>query len=180
VSGLTTNTIIGNPLCYPDTVKRFEYDTTDAGRWLGWDFNRPDVFKSTRRHRVPQLFQGRLLVFMLDDMEQWRIDEERPMDAHIMHIDRAMCLDSPPLADLTEKGLLLQTTHAEAYARAGLGDQVPELESRNVAEDVAYQVTPRANGLIFLIRDGGNAKPHDEPHKFSILDHAALRPTPTS
>ena len=103
--------------------------------------------------------------FVIDEVKDNHIEELTPTHiVNITNIDHIACLDKPSITELVDTEIVIPTTHSDAYKRVGAYEQYAEdLHSRNVADDLIYQVTPKGNGLVFIIPRRGDSQPKTEP-----------------
>lgn len=167
-TGLLEDSIFAPDLYFPsDEGTGLENRRAVAGRWVAYDFNRPNEFGSIVKKRKTQVKQGKILAFPLIDIIDNKPDKYTPTNLfHSLWIEHLLQMESPTISDLIDYGLVEETTYREAYSRANLYDKyrVP-LTLARLNDQTVYGVTPKGNGLIFLNPDFGDKKEHKEPKK---------------
>lgn len=158
VGGLCHGSIIAQPLYYPTETKDvFNYDSADAGRWMGYDFLRHNKFPLTPEDKLRRLRKGRLIAYLLEDIKDNEPDEKTRAGSLRFDIDSLLCMDSHTPDQLVTHGMLALTNYRDAYKAVGREQDIPALESRSLADDPVYQVTPKGNTLVVLMPDGGQS-----------------------
>jgi hypothetical protein len=67
-------------------------------------------------------------------------------------------LDAPPIEKIIEDGLLRETTYRDAYSRVGQFDRYRQyLALAGLLEAPIYSVTPKGNGIVYLVPDQGSS-----------------------
>ncbi len=165
-SGLIEGAVIADRLCFPavEAAGELVLKQGSAGRWLGYDFKRPDEFPiAARRGTLLQEFEGQMLYADLADRNTNDPSHRTPTTPiNVYSIDHILSISSPSLDYLTEGGFLVRRSHEQAYEIAGAVELIGGLRSRGVADLPVYQITPRGNSLIMLAPDGGDATPKED------------------
>lgn len=172
MSGLIEGAILGPKLCYPDpNIGALIYKSAQGGLWLAHDFKRPEEFPSASKKRGVELnSEGKLFGFMLDEVRSNDAEDRTPIGKlSLLSLDHLLTFDSYTAAELVGEGMLRATTYREAYTQVGLSEYVPDLESRSLAEDKVFQVTPKGNTLVGLLPESGSASPKRSPQFESRL-----------
>lgn len=163
--GLLEDSILSPSLYHPNREKTsLEQSSADAGRWIAYDFYRPQEFgKSIPFER--QRREGRLMLFSLDEVQGNSADTYTPTPLiNILSIEHFLTLDFPRLEDIIKEGFLKETTYREAYDKVGLWEKYRvALTLSNMADEKIYTVTPKGNTLVTLDRDFG--KKQQDPKK---------------
>lgn len=154
--GLLSQAILAPALYHPNPeMASLELSATEAGRWVGYDFRRPEVFgnKVIKNGRVKQA--GKLLLI---DLEEYRDQNFTPSTvADLLLFRQILSLWSPDLDHFVNNGYIDETTYRTAYQRVGVWDKYGKyLELAGVANERVYQVTPKGNTLVFLEPNNGN------------------------
>jgi len=78
--------------------------------------------------------------------------------------------DIASLDDLLGDEFLEETTYEVAYRRAGVYEAfAAAIHVLGIAEKNLYQVTPKGNAIVYLIRDSGKKEKKPEKEKVPIL-----------
>lgn len=173
-AGMTEGSIFDYRLCHPNEDSTgLVYRQAEAGRFIGYDFNRPKVFPvNNRRPTVRILGEGRLFGFILDEVKDSPSDEKTPTELlSIANIEHILSLDTHKPEDLVDQGFLDRLAYIDAYDKVGLASTYAnELQNRGLATQNVYQVSPKGNTLFRLVPDGGSKKRKEEPQpSFSFL-----------
>lgn len=160
--GLLEDSIFNNELFYPNQDETgFLHKSAVAGRYVGYDFNRPAEFGPKVKKRGTQLVEdGRLFMIPLNEIM------ENPVDKHtstyllnIYNIEHMALCQPANIDDLLGHGLVEQTTYKAAYDRVGLYNKYSaSLALGDIADRSVYRVTPKGNSLVFLAKDFGEQK----------------------
>jgi hypothetical protein len=167
IAGFIEGSILDYKLCYPDeTTGQLLYKQADAGRLLGFDFNRKAEFPIAAKQReIVSFSEGRLFGMCVEHVKDNPVDQRTPVDfVNIFNIDHVLTLDTYNPNELVDLELLTRKTYLTTYDEAGLATKyATDLRSRGLADEKVYQVTPKGNALLHLTPDSGDAKPKEEP-----------------
>ena len=157
--GLLSGAIIAAKLGQPGpTTGELVYKQPSGNNWLGFDFIRPFVFMPLPTH---QEHEGSLEGAPLDEVIGQSADERTP-DKFFdpMNFMHSLTRRSFSMGDLAIMGMVRQTSYAEAYDGVGLYASYKEgLAQRRLTDEPVYQVTPKGNGLVFLLPPTDQADP---------------------
>lgn len=157
-TGLLEDSIIGDDLYVPNGESTsLQNKLAVAGRYVSYDFNRPKEFKSVAKNRELQNDHGRLVVFVLDEIKYNDKNDYTPTDLlNIFDLLHILSFETFSPEEAVEQGFLRKTTYEEAYKKVGLFNKYKlSLELQQLNERTIYAVTPKGNGVVCLIRDGG-------------------------
>lgn len=155
-TGLLEGSIIQNPLFHPDKDGNMTSSGAVAGRYVGYDFDRPAIFGAKGERPDRRQRTGRIVTYLLPELKG-DPDEYTPV-GYISRFNpyHQLHLDTPDIGTLEKRGLIRQTTYQEAYEDAGLWRQHAKwLQLAGLANSSVYTVTPRGNGVIYLAADRG-------------------------
>lgn len=175
-TGLLEGAILANPLYFPEDDSsigvhssaevhdstRLDRAEAAAGRWAAYDFQRRKTFGK----RACSLQKGRLMSIVTDEVAERSGLELTPTGSVdvLWNIDHLFCLNFPSLETVLQQELLRPTTYERAFADAGLSDRYHfSLATQGISESQVYQVTPKGNGVVYLMSDGG--QPHSRKNK---------------
>lgn len=164
-TGLLEDSIIGDELYVPNENRTsLERKSTVAGRFVSYDFHRPEEFKSVAKNRDRQNDQGRLAVFLLDEIKYKNKNDYTPTGLlNIFDVLHVLSFDTLSLEQAIEQGFLTKTTYKEAYGKVGLYDRYRlYLELQQLSDKHIYAVTPKGNGVVILDKDGGEKEKTQE------------------
>jgi len=177
--GLLEDSIISDKLHVPNKERTsLELKSTVAGRFVSYDFHRPEEFKSAAKKRDIQNGSGRLVVFALDEIKDNDKNDYTPTDLFnyfdILHI---MSFDSYSPEDAIKEGYLKETTYRNAYKKVGLYNDrnAMFLELQGLSDQPIYAVTPKGNTVVALLTDGG--KKSEQPKKVGELSRVFSFPS---
>lgn len=157
-TGLLLDSIFNHELYFPNEEgSSLEYKTTVAGRFVSYDFHRPEEFNSIAKAKSRQRNEGRLVVFALNEIKDHDKDDYTPTDLfNLFDFFHMLSFDTLSIEEAVKQGYLIQTTYEEAYRKVGLYDKYRTyLELQQLSDKSLYAVTPKGNGVVALIRDGG-------------------------
>lgn len=161
--GLLEDSIISDELYIPNKERiSLEKKTTVAGRFVGYDFHRPEEFKSAAKNRELQNQNGRLIIFTLDEIKNNNEDKYTPTDLlNLLDIAHFLSFDTFSLEEAIKQGYLKETTYKESYEKVGLYSKYKMyLELQQLNDKPIYAVTPKGNSVVCLIKDGGKKQEH--------------------
>ncbi len=163
-AGFIQGTMIGTQLCLP-AGETLRYAKAPGGLWLAYDFNRPQVFpKAHRRGTLRRSYQGSIVAHCVEQIADQPPDTLTPTTKYdLFNADTLLTQDTYTPAQLVAHGFLTATTQARAFENVGRAADVPLLESRGVANDPVFQVTPKGNALVRLVGRGGDPEPKKDP-----------------
>ncbi|HEX8762885.1 MAG TPA: hypothetical protein VF733_03965 [Candidatus Saccharimonadales bacterium] len=170
-TGMLKGTIISEKLLYPDQEQPdgVSYHHACPGRWLAYDFHRPEVLGPKKKGPTRQLFGGKLLTYMLEELRGQPGNEESP-PFNFFDIVQGLVVYHPGIGQLVEEEYVTPTTHQEAYRQVDAYEEYADaMHSRGVADDRVYQVTPKGNAMIFLVSDGGKQRPNEDKEKNPVF-----------
>lgn len=153
--GMLEDSIFSYDLYYPnDGGTSLDYKSAAAGRWVGYDFHRKKEFGN----KAKQTSEGRLAAFMLEEVKDSGPDDYSPTGlANLYDIDHLFHLEIPPIDDLLKEGFVRETSYRVAFEKVGILDKYKQYLGLAAAlEKPVYTVTPKGNGLVGLMRDGGD------------------------
>lgn len=160
--GLLEDSIFNNELFYPNQDETgLTHKSAVAGRYVGYDFNRPAEFGPKVKKRGRQLFEdSRVFMVPLNEIVG------NPPDKHtstyllnMFNIEHVALMEPANIDDLLGYGLVQQTTYKEAYSRVGLYNKYSaSLALGDIADRSVYRVTPKGNSLVMLEQDFGEQK----------------------
>ncbi len=156
--GLLEDSIINNELHYPNAENTsLEHSSAIAGRWVGFDFRRPEEFNLGDAKHERQKREGRLAVFGIDEIENNSSNRYTPTSLfNLLDLTHMLNFELPSLEDAINRGYIRESTYAESYQRAGIYDRYrTSLLLSGIADSPVYTVTPKGNGVVFLMKDGG-------------------------
>lgn len=160
--GLLEDSIFNNELFYPNRDETsLAHKSAVAGRYVGYDFNRPAEFGPKVKKRGTQLVEdGRLFMAPLNEIVENSPDKHTSTYLlNIFNIEHFALLQPANIDDLLGYGLLEQTTYREAYDRVGLYNKYKaSLALGDIADRSVYRVTPKGNSLVMLERDFGEQR----------------------
>ncbi len=166
--GFLEDSIISPDLYHPNSEDTsLELSSADAGRWIGYDFHRPEELGWKNKDTGKQKSEGRLGVFDLYEVTGNSPDTYTPtMLLNVFDLEHLLHVDFMPLEEVLEKGYLRETTYHQAYERVGLWEKYRQgIVLAGLADTQIYTVTPKGNSLVFLSKDGGTKveKPKEVP-----------------
>lgn len=176
--GLLEDSIISDQLYVPNMGRTsLELKSTVAGRFVSFDFHRPEEFKSVVKNRDRQNDHGKLMVFALDEVKNRDKDDYTPTGLlNPFDLLHALTLDAISPEEAVRQGFLIETTYREAYGKVGLFNKYRRyLDLQGLSDRLIYAVTPKGNTLIGLMEDTGEKK--KDPRKIHDLK-PAYSPTP--
>jgi len=69
-----------------------------------------------------------------------------------------MSVEFPSLEDVLAAGFIEETTYSAAFDKVGkLGQYKRQIDFFGIGDEKLYTVTPKGNGLVFLVSDGGKS-----------------------
>ena len=164
--GLLDGSIISNPLFYPHEDDDWLDNKTDQpGKWVAYDYKRPQTFPDAHKKRkVEQLFNGRLVAFLADEMQDKSKEEPTPVGMlNLLDVDHVLSFDIYTPDQLIQQGMLEKSTYGDAYQSLGIYKKyMEELGTRRLTEEPLFQVTPKGNTLIVLLPDFGERAPKED------------------
>lgn len=81
----------------------------------------------------------------------------------ILSIFSLLATETTPVSDAIERGYLRETTYEEAYKKVGQYDKYKQFITLSQLNDVPlYQVTPKGNAVVGLIKDTGPQAPEEK------------------
>lgn len=164
--GMLEGSIIAPRLCYPDAgIGSLIFEQAQAGQLLSYDFKRPEEFPlSVNSPTFSQISEGSLWISAPDSIRDHPADKKTLIDLNYpLSIDNVLTADKRYPDDLVDEGMLIRTTHAEAYESVGATDYIDDLRARSVDREPVYQVTPKGNTVMHLMPDGGDTTPKTNP-----------------
>lgn len=153
-TGLLEDSIINNTLYHPnDEGTSLMLSSAAAGRWVGYDFDRPLEFGP----EVGQFFEGKLWAVPLEAIMNNAPDHYTPTHRlELLDAAHLLQFETPSIQEAIEYGLVEPTTYRKAFGRARQYERYKLAMSLNGITDIEiYRVTPKGNGLIFLSPDTG-------------------------
>lgn len=156
--GLLEEAILNNEIYHPNKeATSLELRSALAGRWVSFDFRRPQEFNLGDAKHERQKGEGRLSIFSLDEIENNDPDQYTPtLLFDLFNAEHMLSWELPSLEDAISRGYLRETTYIEAYRKVGIYERYrTSLILSGIAESPIYTVTPKGNGVVFLIKDGG-------------------------
>ena len=165
VAGMIEGAIIGSNIAHVDPISgQLIYEQGSSARLVAYDVNRTQEFPSLLTAKAPNLItKGSLWSFMPEELKGNPASMRTPTGyVEVYNINHLMTMDTYPLAHLMGEKILQAVTMAEAFDAVGLSEYIPGLESRRIAQDRVYQVTPKGNTLTVLVDDGGDKTPRYE------------------
>lgn len=159
--GLLEDSIISDELYVPNMDgTSLEHKSTVAGRFVSFDFHRPEEFKSVAKNRARQNDHGKLMVFALDEVKYNGKNDYTPTDLlNPFDLLHALSIDAISPEEAIRQGFLIETTYREAYGKVGLFNKYKIcLDLQGLSDKSIYAVTPKGNTLIGLIKDAGEKK----------------------
>ncbi|MBI2665385.1 hypothetical protein HYX12_02065 [Candidatus Woesearchaeota archaeon] len=166
--GLLENAILQNPLHHPvDESNTLEETTTLAGAWNAYDFRRRSEFS---RKANPKS-SGTIISLFPDQIRDYSPDTYTPTGyVDLIWAENALLMEKLSLSELLERGLLIETTYEEAFARAGVLRRFSyQLVTKDIGDKPVFQVTPKGNGLVYLINNGGDEVKNKEKEPALLL-----------
>lgn len=157
--GSLEDTIIAPDLYHPNAEgTSLEITSAPAGRWVSFDFRRPEKFNLGNYVHQRQLRTGRLALFSLDETNGNNPNEYTSNNLlNIFDLSHLLTLEFPPLNQAINDGFIAESTYAAAYHKVGLYDRYGKLLKLSGLNDSSlYVITPKGNSLIVLMRDGGD------------------------
>jgi len=147
-----------------------EFYSKTPGWWAAYDFRRVSQFGEKAR----SFQEGKLCTFWIDELTGNDKDELTRLGTlkFISNLEHRASYDFPGIEKLAEQGFVELKTYEDAYAHAGLGSQYSSsLGLLELSKKPVYAVTPKGNGMIFLINEGGEKTPKaDCAKKFAFQD----------
>lgn len=156
--GFLEDSILNPHLYHPNREgASLEISSAVAGRYVGYDFHRPQEFGFKDRAHERQKVEGKLCLFALDEIKDNNASIRTPTRLlNIFDINHFLSLDFPSLEQAIEQGYLQETTYREAYTRVGLyGKYRLSLAHSEVVDKPVYAVTPKGNSVVVLMKDAG-------------------------
>lgn len=164
--GLLEDSIISDELYIPNEAgTSLEQISAVAGRFVGYDFHRPKEFKSAGKKRERQVKRdGKLWTFAINEVSGNDINDYTPTDLfNIFNPMHFLSLDIPTIDEATDQGFLQETTYRQAYEKVGMYPRYRQyLELQGISDRTIYTVTPKGNGLVFLVTDGGEKRNQED------------------
>jgi hypothetical protein len=160
-TGLLLDSIIADELYVPNEEgASLELKSAVAGRFVSYDFHRPEEFKSDAKKRDIQNDNGRLIIFALDEVKDNDKNHYTPTELldmfNVLHV---LSVDTYSLEDAIDEGYLIKTTYKDAYKKVGLYNKYGILLGLQGLDDkTVYVVTPKGNGIVALAKDGGEKR----------------------
>lgn len=153
-TGLLVDSIFQSSLYTPGEGRTLSLIAADAGRYVSYDFRRTSVFKNP----YDIVTKGKLASFPIDEISTLKKEEYAP-PFELFNIYHLAAFEFSTIDRLADQELVEHTTYQDAYKKAGLYDRyATHLHIAGIAELPAYRVTPKGNGLIFLMKDSGSRK----------------------
>lgn len=147
----------------------FSFEQAKAGNYVGVDYLRQNEFPKVKNIANKGSFYG----FVLDDLEGVSWDAYYPTSEIDFFDDYYFCsLERPSLFKLLNKEYLHENSYSQALKNVGVYDKLADkLEKYDLGKKSVYQVTPKANGLMFLAKDSGSKKKKVEvrERKFGLV-----------
>lgn len=165
--GLLENAVIANNLYFPNEDNTsLENAQAAAGRYFGYDFRKREMgIKGLPRDQWGG--GGRLMTVLPPEIRRNSPNQYTPTYCiDLLNFSDLIYLDAPKLADVIRDGLLRTTDYANAYQRVGLYEKYRQfIVLSGIENNIVYQVTPKGNGLVRLMTDGGEKvqKPKTHP-----------------
>ena len=182
IHGLTEGSILSAHLAHP-AEEGFVYEQAENGDWLGYDFNRPkDRVCRQRNGEMRLLCGGRLGGFLIEAVKANPSDVRTPTRLlNLFDLTQIYSFDFMTGESATEAGLVMSTTYTKAYKAVGAYEQFADnLHELGVADEQVHQVTPKGNGLVFLVGEFGDTTPPKEApqrqRSFGLLPGIILGP----
>src|SRR3989338_48890 len=155
-TGFLEHSIIKNPLYLPSTQNEasLEIITATAGKWVGYDFKRESEFG---KKAIP-VRKGKITSFVLEEIRENEPSDYTPTTLfRFFDLTHLLCMELPSIDYLIEQGLLETRTYREVFQKIGTYDRYARsMDFFEITDKEVYQVTPKGNGLIFLLGDGGD------------------------
>ena len=161
--GFLEDSIIGNPLYVPSGEKSLEYLTADGGKWVGFDFHRHGELGK----KYPNKKEGKLLSILPLEVEKNSPDAYTPTASiDLLSADQFHTMDFRSIDELLNAGLVRETSYEEAFEKAGAYDAFSTaINVSGLTLTRLYQVTPKGNGLLYLVRETGHKKEQKDVRK---------------
>ena len=157
--GFLAGSIIQNPLYYPDEGN-VEFLSTGAGNWLGFDFRRNQGFQ---KGVYGPLRGGKLASFLIEDIKDNDPQQLTPTGyLNLFDVYHMAQMEFPIMDYLVKNGLVSTSTYAKSFEKAGEYSQFKGmLKELGIAEKPIFEVTPKGNGLVFLVEVEGEKRPKE-------------------
>ncbi|MBR9702680.1 hypothetical protein GOV10_01465 [Candidatus Woesearchaeota archaeon] len=157
--GLLTGSLLQYELYVPNG-EGLEKEDAPPGRFVGYDFLRPKVLGKD----YEQLKKGRLMTIPNSLIINNDRNDFTPTGAFdFFDFSHLLCVEFPSIEETLELGMLFETTIGQAYKMHNLYEQYNrQIEFFGLNDKTAYMVSPKGNGLVYLIRDFGSTKPEKE------------------
>ncbi|MBI4152460.1 hypothetical protein HY495_02005 [Candidatus Woesearchaeota archaeon] len=167
--GLLEGAVLGPSLWVPTENGFVEKMTAPAGRWCGYDPSRLVKLRTNEEKGT-----GRLEAIL----DEYTLDETRDQNDltptgtyDLLDLYTLLSIDSVGIEKAERIGLVQETTYGRAFAKLGLSGYLNSIETVGAAQDKIWQVTPKGNGIVYLIPDGGEKKelPDGSPERGTLL-----------
>ena len=164
--GLLENSIMGNPLFAPtfegNEIKKL---SGSAGNYFACDFER-------RKHFQPERYltqQGTITSFLPSDYDDRDfLSQDANVKTSLEEFDMRniydiLRMDEKTLTQYMDIGVLKEVTYEDALINAGLLEGFKDLYHKSgLLNENIYQVTPKGNGLLFIMKRGGDKRRREE------------------
>ena len=152
--GLLEDAILSSELYIPgQEEKSLQYEKADGGRWVAYDFHRKAEFGE----RSISFSEGILVATPLEEVINNPPDALTPTYiVDILDLSQFFQMTIPTIEELFRWGLIEEVAYGEAFRRVGLYDKYSRaMHVLEIMEVPLYSVTPKGNGLIFILGEGG-------------------------
>ncbi len=157
-SGFLEDSILNPQLYHPNKEGRsLELSSAPPGRWVGFDFHRPQEFGLKKDAFERQKYEGKLA---LADLPEIKDNDENTYTPtylfEIFDLVHLLSLEYPTVEEIMTKGYLKETTYGEAFNKVGLFSKYKSfLVLNNLVDKPVCAVTAKGNGVVFIFKDGG-------------------------
>ena len=164
-TGFLEGSMIGNPLYVPSEDEfGMRPEKAPPGRYVGFDFRRPSEFGSPKKEKIKQTYQGKLVSFPLNELANNHPSRYTPTGyLEIFDVAHYLQIEYSNMDDLLSYGFVEQMNYRKAFKLSGyLGNYEQLLKERSIIDEPVYSITPKGNGLVFLVSDGGQKDKADD------------------
>ncbi|MBI2031076.1 MAG: hypothetical protein HYT08_00500 [Candidatus Levybacteria bacterium] len=173
-AGLLEGSIFNHDLFHPNEEERsLLHEHAVAGRWVAYDFNRPQEFGQKVKKRGRQIFTGKLIAFPLDEIIDNKLEDHT--STYLLNpyaIEHVLQMDtSPKIDDLLSYGFIEESTYRQSFESVGQYETYKSYMSlAGITEERVYRVTPKGNTLVYIERDFGDKR--KDPDRKTVLKPA--------
>lgn len=160
-TGLLQDGILANELYFPNEEQTFlESFQAPAGRWFAYNFRAKTELNLKDRPPRDQWKGGRLITLLPEELKGRSANDYTPTFYVDFCSTDILNFDAPSLEQIINDGLIRETNYKEAYERVGLYEKYSRfLILAGLTDREIYQVTPKGNGLVFILPETGDKAP---------------------